>query len=552
MARWVQSVLLLLLPLVLSGHAAVGMTEVRAEPVPGPIVQLKSGKVQGIISDGVMLFKGIPYAGPVGGSHRWKAPQPASHWKGVLKANTDSPACAQPARYNLTENSEVENCLFLNVARPAVTSEQMKDQDLPVLVWIHGGAFAGGSSVLYRIDKLARQLNAVVVTFNYRLGVFGFMAHPAFDKASNGSYALLDQQLAMKWVKDNISAFGGDPNNITLAGESAGASAVCIHLAVPEHTKGLFHKAIMTSAACSFALRDLQKGYEFGQKVAAKVGCDKASDVVGCLRRVPVGKLVAAGEQVAGSDLMAYTPVYGSQVVPRMPRESLDAGKILKVPVLYGGTRDELRLYVGYDVQVGNPVTHENFAQKLAHIYGGHAKDVLDRYPLRPEDSPPALLGTIMTHFHPAVGLNHCQYVDTAKLLSRHVPVFMIEFADRDVPVLGVSIPAEPDPGFELGAAHSSDLNYFFPNFSNTSRMDAPDLNPDSQAMADNVIEAWGRFMRTGIVSADNLPQWLPFNMSNEALRVQAREARMIDPFLEANCDFWRKLYPSAFSVLTE
>lgn len=512
------------------------------------IVQTATGKVQGQSDDGVISFRGIPFAESVAGDNRWTLPRPARPWSGVLDATRDKPACAQLARYNLTEGSEHEDCLTLNVARTFTAGVPLDAQALPVLIWIHGGAFVGGSSSLYRLDRLARDANAVVVAMNYRLGVFGFMPHPSFDADYNGGYALEDQRLAMQWVGDNIAAFGGDPENITLAGESAGGASVCMHLMTPERTKGLFHKAIITSAACSFSLRSAEQWGTFGEQVARQAGCAGDTDVLECLRAIDVNALMQAGDSVAGSDLAAFAPVYGTRTLPRSGLDSLESGKVLHVPVLYGGTRDELRLYVGYAAQAGDLVTPENYLDHLRAVYGEHAPAVLERYPVDSESSPAAALGSVNTNFHPGVGLNHCQYADTASLLSRHLPVFTMEFADRTVPVLGVSIPAEPDPGFELGAVHSSDLNYFFPNFSNTSRMDAPDLSSASQKVADSVVAAWASFMRTGIPTSDGLPGWLPFNVSRQTMRVAPDQVAMFDPVKQYQCSFWRSLYPASFS----
>ncbi|WP_227870616.1 carboxylesterase/lipase family protein [Orrella marina] len=524
---------------------------------PGPVVQTAAGKVQGVLqgrapgmpgAQDVLAFRGIPFGDSVAGERRWTLAQPAPPWRGVLDAAHFKPACAQLARYNLTEASEAEDCLTLNISRPFQPDVPLREQTLPVLVWIHGGAFVGGSGSLYRLDRLARDANAVVVSFNYRLGVFGFMPHPAFDAEHNGGYALEDQLLAMKWVQDNISEFGGDPDNITLAGESAGGASVCMHLMTPERTQGLFHKAIITSAACSFGLRSAEQWGSFGEQVAREAGCAKGTDVLECLRGKDANALMQAGDRIAGSDLAAFAPVYGTRTLPRQGLESLESGKVLPIPLLYSGTRDELRLYVGYAVQAGDVITHENYLDHLRAVYGDHAQAVLERYPADRESSAAAALGSVNTDFHPGVGLNHCQYVDTARLLSRHLPIFKMEFADRTVPVLGVSIPAKPDPGFELGAVHSSDLNYFFPNFSNTSRMNAPDLSLASQQVADDVVKSWASFMRTGIPVSDGLPQWLPFNVSQQSMRVGPGQIAMFDPESEYQCGFWKKLYPASFS----
>lgn len=550
--RFAVALLAVVLIVVDSFSPSVAQTSAAADPPrqAGPVVQTAAGQVQGVLRNGVLEFRGIPYGDSVSGQMRWTLPRPAPAWNGVLAAIDFGPACAQAARYNLTEQSNSEDCLSLNISRPYQTDSALAQQKLPVLVWIHGGAFVGGAGSLYRLDRLARDTGAVVVSFNYRLGVFGFMPHPAFDPDHNGGYALEDQRLAMRWIRDNIAAFGGDPDNITLAGESAGGASVCMHLMTPEATRGLLHKAIVTSAACSFGLRSAEQGGAFGQKVAREAGCVDEVKVLECLRDKEVSELIAVGDRVAGSDLAAFAPVYGTKTLPRQGMNSLQNGKVLNIPVLFGGTRDELRLYVGYAVQAGDTITADNYEDHLRAVYADNAPAVLERYGLAPGQSAAAALGSVNSDFHPGAGINHCQYADTAMLLSRHLPVFMMEFADRNVPVLGVAMPATPDPGFDLGAAHSSDLNYFFPSFSNTSRMDGPDLPSQSQVIADQVVTAWGQFMRTGIpTSARGLPDWLPFNVTQRALRVQPDQIGEIDPWTEYQCSFWQQRYPEAFSA---
>jgi para-nitrobenzyl esterase len=198
------------------------------------------------------------------------------------------------ARFGLTEASDEEDCLSLNVSRPRSIPAGRR---LPVLVWIHGGAFVGGSSNLYRLDALARR-NLVVVSPNYRLGVLGFMPHPAFDQASNGNLGLMDQREALRWVQRNIAAFGGDPTNVTIAGESAGAGSICAHLAAPELSGGLFHKAVLISGGCLAPLPTVQAYSTLGSEIAAAVGCRQANReaLLACLRAQPLSQLLEKGD----------------------------------------------------------------------------------------------------------------------------------------------------------------------------------------------------------------------------------------------------------------
>ena len=542
--------LVLLVP-VLGYHAAVWSQLDNSSQTSAdtrPVVQTTQGKVQGVVRNGVLEFRGIPFGAPVAADKRWTLAQPAASWPGILPAISFKAPCAQAARYNLTQRSDNEDCLDLNISRPYQAGVALTQQKRPVLVWIHGGAFVGGSGSLYRLDRLARDADAVIVSINYRLGVFGFMPHPDFEPSHNGGYALEDQRLAMRWVKENIAAFGGDPENITLAGESAGGASVCMHLMAPEQTQGLFHKAIVFSAACSFGLRSAEQWSAFGKKVAQAVGCTDSATELSCMRGKSVQALIQAGDKVAGTDLTAFAPVYGTSTLPRQGLDALQSGAFAKVPVIVSGTRDELRLYVGYAVQAGDEVTEENYLEHLRAVYGDQASDVQARYRVDAYSSAPAALGSVTTDFHPGLGINHCQYLDTVRLLSRYVPVYMMEFADRNAPVLGVSIPAAPDPGFELGASHSSELNYYFPHFSNTSRMDAPDLPIASQKLADQMVATWASFMHSGKPSAVGLPEWNAFTPRAKALRLVPNESALFDPEIEYQCGFWRERYPDSFS----
>jgi len=537
--------------LVAAAGLAVWLAPATAQAIAragdAPTVETDKGKVQGFIRNGVLEFRGIPFGAPVGGERRWTLPEPAQPWPGVLQAMHFQPACAQAARYGLTERSDSEDCLHLNVSMP-YHDGRLSGRRRPVIVWIHGGGFVGGASSLYRLDRLARATDSVVVSINYRLGVFGFLPHPSFEPEHNGGYALEDQRLALRWVKRNIAAFGGDPDNITLAGESAGAASVCMHMMTPEETTGLFHKAIIQSGACAFQLRSAAERNAFGEEVARKVGCNDPNAALACLRGKPVQDLIAAADAAAGGDLMALAPIYGTKTLPRQGLDSLESGKFVQAPVMNGGTRDELRLYVGYEVQAGKSYTASSFTEALRALYGDKAEAVAKQYPLSGYSSAAAALGSITSDFRPDIGINHCLSVETATLMARRVPVYQMDFADRDAPALGVSIPLEPNPGFELGAVHSSELNYYFPNFSNTSQISAPDLKPASQALADTMVATWASFVRTGVPKAAGMPKWESFRTRGAAMRFAPGKIGLFDPAAEYRCAFWKSLYPEKFS----
>ncbi len=507
----------------------------------GEVVATASGKVEGFVRGGVLEFRGIPYAAPVSGEARWSLPQPVAPWSGVLPAMHYGKACPQAARYGLTERSDEEDCLTLNITLPRGKSAHRR----PVLLWIHGGAFVGGAASLYRLDRLARDADAVVVSINYRLGVFGFMAPPAATSGEKRVLGLEDQRLAMRWVKDNIAAFGGDPGNITLAGESAGAASVCMHMLAPEQTRGLYHRAIVQSAACSTPLRSLAQAEAFAASVALEAGCADPKTTLACLKAIEPQRLIAAGAKAAQADLRAFAPFAGSLTVPRATLDALQAGAFARVPVLNGFTRDEMRLYVGYDVQNGATITPETYPLAVKRIYGDKADQVLAAYPQKPGERTPETLGSLMSDFMPGLGITHCLMLESGRLLARHVPVYQWEYADRTAPVRGVSIPILPDPGFVLGAVHSGELNALFPNFSNTSAMSGPDLSPSSQRLADRLVKTWAAFMRSGRPDGT----WKSEAKPGAVMRFEPGAIRPFDAWTEYKCDFWRLAYPAYFGA---
>jgi para-nitrobenzyl esterase len=417
----------------------------------------------------------------------------------------------------------------------------------------------GGGSNLYRLDALARR-GVVVVSFNYRIGVLGFMPLPAFDQATNGNLGLVDQREALHWVQRNIAAFGGDPANVTLGGESAGAGSICMHLAAPELSRGLFHKALVISGGCLASLPPV-KSYEqeVGLPIAARLGCDQASDPLACLRRVPVQRLVKVGGEVTAGKTMSFGPSIGApQATPRPMADALRHGQVLAVPLLMGGARDELRLYVGYDQQSQDPnrmVTADNYKQRLIAKYGykpeqineDRPRQILGRFPLLDSRRAPEQLGSVMSHYNPAVGINHCLYLHTASAFRRSakVPVYQFEFADPKALVLGVGIAAEPNPGMEFGAVHSAALNYLFPNLSNTQRIDAADLPADSQLLAGQMQEMVASFAMRGVPAAPGLPAWPLFNSGrDDVMLLVPKRSALHDAAAAHFCRFWRQLYP--------
>ncbi len=314
-------------------------------------VSTKSGEVSGIEERGVIAFKGIPFAAPPVGALRWREPQPAARWDGLLRADRYGPACIQ-APYTESDVSLgdpgplSEDCLTLNVWTPKVEP----GAKLPVMVWIYGGAFVIGASGLDITDggPLAKK-GAVVVSFNYRLGQLGFFAHPALEKAAPrgpANFGLLDQIAALRWVKENIAQFGGDPGNVTIFGESAGGKSVLTHFASPL-SRGLFHKGIAQS---SYILPEMTraKAVEMGTRISDALGLKGKRATLEALRAVPAEKFGA----LKGKGLStAPVPISGDKVLPR-PIESVFAdGQEAGLPLMVGSTSDDGSVALAFGVK---------------------------------------------------------------------------------------------------------------------------------------------------------------------------------------------------------
>lgn len=320
----------------------------------GPVVKTEGGAIQGLIVDEVATWKSVPYAEPPIDELRWRAPRPVKSWSGVRYAKDFGRACMQ-----VDPVLKSEDCLTLNIWRPAEM-----DEPLPVLVWIHGGALVQGQSAFYPGDLLAKQ-GLVVVGMNYRLGRLGFFAHPAITAESpdevHGNYGYLDQIAALQWVKRNISTFGGDPGKVTIAGESAGAGSVLVHLTSPL-SRGLFHRAILQSPAIPgpresvASLTEFDEAEKMGLEYAKSVGVagdgQEALDVLRSLQAKIFTEKASAGE-VVGSIIRERGrtgvpgPIRDGKLVVQSPEEALEQGRQAMVPVIVGAN--------SLDLGVGSP-----------------------------------------------------------------------------------------------------------------------------------------------------------------------------------------------------
>src|SRR5579875_794989 len=316
------------------GRARGGQDAASGQGTAGPVAGTADGAVRGLANGAVDEFLGIPYAAPPVGALRWRPPQPAASWSGVRDATTFAPHCPQPAS-PFGEASTSEDCLYLNVFTP---SQRAAGPGYPVMVWIHGGAFVSGESNDYDPTQLVED-GVTVVTFNYRLGALGFLAHPALADANgqSGDYGLMDQQAALRWVQRNIASFGGDPRSVTIFGESAGGLSVLAQVASPQ-ARGLFDRAIVESGSYNLSQASLASAEAAGEAFAAKAGC--ASQTAACLRSLPVSTILA------DQDAAGYTPNINTEVLPETLETAFAAGDFNRVPIVNGTNHDEWRLFV--------------------------------------------------------------------------------------------------------------------------------------------------------------------------------------------------------------
>lgn len=320
-----------------------------AQGKAAPIVKIATGELQGIEERGVLAFKGIPYAVPPVGSLRWREPRPAQPWQGTRMADAFGPGCIAipgvPEEHGGDPRPHSEDCLTLNVWTPKLDAQAK----LPVMVWIHGGAYVFGSGAvsLYNGASLAKR-GVVVVTINYRLMQLGFFTHPALEKESPGgpvNFGLLDQIAALQWVRQNIARFGGDPGNVTIFGQSAGAKSVTALYASPL-ARGLFHKGIAQSAYI-VPENTRPKALEYGVKAAEALGLPGANATAAELRAIPAQRFA----EIKGKGLSnAPVPVSGDKVLPQTIQATFEAGKEAPVPLMLGGTDDDISVAAAFGV----------------------------------------------------------------------------------------------------------------------------------------------------------------------------------------------------------
>src|SRR5580692_162717 len=488
----------------------------------GPQVKTASGTVEGKDEGAVRAFLGIPYAAPPVGNLRWKPPAAAASWTGVRKATEFGAHCMQGRIYgdmNFRDPGGSEDCLTLNVWVPAKPS----GAKLPVMVWIYGGGFAAGSTSEARQDgaHLAQQ-GVIVVSMNYRLGVFGFFVHPELAKESGhnaaGNYGLLDQLAALRWVHENIAAFGGDPGNVTIFGESAGSFSVSAQMASPL-AKGLFQKAIGESGGAFFsgglAFEPLAAREEKDVKlVGAKLGVSTLAE----LRAIPAQKLLDpfAPPQAEGFD---FDPDVDGYFLPEPVPAIFAAAKQNDVPLLAGWNHDEGSYEVAFSPQKQTAESLKATAQKE---FGDKTAEFMKLYP---SDTPEQTLRSAEDFAGDRfIAFSTWAWLE-AQAKTGKQPVYRYRF--------DLGPPADPK-GPQLGAYHSAEIEYVFGQLDSKAGVA---WLPEHRALSEEMQKYWANFARSGDPNGPGLPKWPVYSAAD------GWEMMFLDAKPAANKDDLRKRY---------
>jgi carboxylesterase type B len=516
---------------VISLGAALASAPAGAAPAHhggGLVAATRDGLLQGKYDEGIDQFLGIPYAAPPVGPLRWQAPQPVHPWSGVRSATAYGNRCPQLPSGN-GPREDTENCLFLNVFTPTDYHPSARGGGLPVLFMIHGGGLTTGAGDQHDGSLIVNTDHIIVVSINYRLGVFGFLDVPGLGTSpltAQGNYGLLDQEAALRWVRDNIAAFGGDPRRVTIAGESAGGWSMCALMTSPL-ARGLFRGAIMESGSC--ASRTPAQAQSAGLAFAAQVGCTNVATVAACLRATP--------EATLNTDSASYSALFasGGPELPVPPAQAVADNDYDHVPLLMGTNHDEGRTFT----QGFASYTEAQYTQIVDELYGSLAPAVLQRYPWSAYASPYTAsyaLGAVWTDSGYLTGIGGCPEQNLAAQFASTTRTFFYQFDDEHAPGLNMDL-----PGYQWGAGHAMELAYLWPSFNNGySLYDL--LTPAQLQLSRQMVEWWGAFTKFGAPEVLGQPFWPTDNHGQLMSLRPGDQSQVISGATfgaEHQCSFW-------------
>jgi para-nitrobenzyl esterase len=493
-------------------------------------VHVATGDLQGKVVAGVDEFLGIPYAAPPVGDLRWRPPAAPASWSGTRRVTAFANTCAQASRGIFAAPSNTEDCLYLNVFAPHASNAKAK---LPVMVWFYGGGLFSGESNDYDGSKLAERGNVIVVTLNFRVGALGFLSVPSLNGEGHPhvNYGIMDQQAALRWVKQNIANFGGDAGKVTIFGQSGGGTAVMANLQSPT-AKGLFQRAINESGT-HITIVTPEEELKAGEAFAKQAGCPDAA--AACLRSLSVKQIFAHQGPVV--HLVTEFPSADGTVITDDAPHAFRTGNFNHVPIMTGLVEDEQSFFMP-ETQRGAPALTAEGYEKFLESFGAPHKDALaQKYPVSKFESPTLAEVAVAQKFKAC----------TAHLLdddwTKYVPVYAYEFRDRTAPSY------YPPTSFPMRAYHTAELLYLFPLFHGGQGTPHP-LNSEQERLSDLIVDYWASFARNGVPTAKagdlSSETWTRYSAQSE--NIQGLEltgghqhsgyGRMHD------CSFWADILP--------
>ncbi|WP_194818475.1 carboxylesterase/lipase family protein [Nocardia sp. XZ_19_385] len=505
--------------------AAVAAPRAAAQPAgAAPVVTVTGGSIRGLHSDGIVEYLGVPFAAPAMGENRFAPPLPPAPWTGVRSAVTHGPQCPQSSPVpGLALQESSEDCLSIDIYVPPNSA----DVALPVMVWFYGGAFVLGSNAQYDSpSRLVRDGKVIVAVPNYRVGPFGFLALPELADSAGGitgTYGLLDQQAALRWIQDNARAFGGDPGNVTIFGESAGGMSVCSQIASPL-TRGLFSRAIIESGSCArspLAPPSKERAYQQSADYAAGLGCGEVPTRLQCLRALPIDRLLSSPTTQLNSMAVTWSPVQDGVVVTSSPEQALASGAARDMPLIIGSNADEGATFIALlDYARATIPTAADYLGWARELFGDNSTQVLARYPVTGFATPAAAKERVITD-----GFFACPAQFTAEAARRGgAQVWQYRFNDAP---LGRN-PLLP------GAFHGAEVPYVF-----SGLMGVPiPLPPAADRLSRGIQQSWAQFAHTGDPVTTDFTPWpaapgITLELGGDRITTADSFAR------DHHCDLW-------------